>query len=96
MICDWIAAHMPWLVEHIGGAPLGLQLGFALVLFAVLVAPYALLCRIASSQHGARGAHRPRRTHGARLLSFHTCGSQEEPYQDWMDYERWAEDEQIP
>lgn len=91
MICDWIAAHMPWLVEHIGGAPLGLQLGFALVLFAVLVAPYALLCRIASSQHP-----RARRTHGARLLSFRPCGSQEEPYQDWMDYERWAEDEQIP
>lgn len=91
MICDWIAAHMPWLVEHIGGAPLGLQLGFALVLFAVLVAPYALLCRIASSQHP-----RARRTHSARLLSFRPCGSPEEPYQDWMDYERWAEDEQIP
>ena len=39
-MCEWISNKMPWLVAHVGGAPLAAQIALAFALLAAIVLGY--------------------------------------------------------
>ena len=84
MICDWFLLHMPWLVEHIGNAPLVAQLATAFGLLTAILLMYRGLQMVL-----AGGSERRFNW----LSRWRAGGIEREQYQDWMDYERWREDE---
>lgn len=95
-MCDWIIAHMPWLVEHVGGMPLAWQTVLTLVLVAVSVAGYyAMAAAINSVQQPRRGErsasrnksfNRTERRNDLKVFSDH-----EEYDPEWVDYEKFVE-----
>lgn len=88
MICDWFADNMPWLVQHVGGAPLAVQLILAFALLAALVLGHNGACAVLSASH----TRRPRRAGRFNWLArWRVLCSDDEPYQDWMDEALWRE-----
>lgn len=82
MICDWFADKMPWLVQHVGGAPLVVQIILGFALLAALVLGYNGVCAALTAQH----IRRPRRTVRFNWLTrWLSIYSDNEPFEDWMD-----------
>lgn len=87
MICEWFLEKMPWCVEHIGGAPLAVQIALAFALLAAMVlGHYGIQAAVCRTRPRRRT---PRFNWLARWLAQF---SDDEPFiEDWMDAEAWHE-----
>lgn len=81
-MCEWISNKMPWLVAHVGGAPLAVQIALAFALLAAIVLGYYGMRAALCTQHVSR----PRRPGRFNWLSrWLAMFSDDEPFEDWMD-----------
>lgn len=81
-MCEWISNKMPWLVAHVGGAPLAVQIALAFALLAAIVLGYYGMRAALCAQHVSRPRHAGRFNWLSRWLAMF---SDDEPLEDWMD-----------
>lgn len=94
MICDWILAKMPWLVENIGGMSLAGQITLAFGAVFAFVLAYSALQKAVNGERPRRKPARKKETRFNWLERWQRKRYDREDYLEWMDYDIWKAEEE--
>lgn len=85
-MCDWIIAHMPWLVEHVGGMPLAWQTVLAVALIAAVVLVYYIVGVVINGIQQPRRRARAKEPRRAERINWLDRNEHEAELEyDWVD-----------